>query len=55
MSAVAHAAQALFFSNPDRSSGTYQHLRSWEFGETISLPDPFGFTVKTDKWEPWDD
>ncbi|GAA0328336.1 Uma2 family endonuclease [Actinoallomurus spadix] len=49
------AAQTLFFSHPDRSSGTYRHLLSWEFGETIRLPDPFGFEIKTDKWEPWDD
>ncbi|MBO2459779.1 hypothetical protein [Actinomadura violacea] len=26
---------------------------SWEFGETVKLPDPFGLEITTDEWEPW--
>jgi hypothetical protein len=46
-------AQAILYSSPDQSSGAYGHLRSWEFGEVIRLPEPFGFEISTELWEPW--
>ena len=46
-------AQAILYSVPDRSSGGYMHLRSWEFGEAIRLPEPFDVVILTDEWEPW--
>lgn len=47
-------ARATLHSNPDRSSGGYFDSCGWEFGETIKLPEPFGFEIVTDEWEPWD-
>lgn len=47
-------AQAVLYSNPDPGSGAYLHFESWRFGETIRLPDPFGFAIATDGWDPWD-
>ncbi|NYD45875.1 hypothetical protein BJY14_001858 [Actinomadura luteofluorescens] len=26
---------------------------SWEFGEAVKLPEPFGLEITTDEWEPW--
>lgn len=46
-------AQAILYSSPDQSSGGYAHIHSWEFGEVIRLPEPFGFEISTDDWEPW--
>jgi Uma2 family endonuclease len=46
-------AQAILYSLPDQSAGTYDHLRSWEFGETIRLPDPFDIEIPTMDWDPW--
>jgi hypothetical protein len=46
-------AQTILYSLPDRIAGTYDHLRSWEFSETITLPDPFSIEIPTDDWEPW--
>ena len=46
-------AQAILYSSPDRSSGTYDHTRSWGFGEVIRLPEPFGFEISTELWKPW--
>jgi hypothetical protein len=47
------AAQSTLFSNPDQVSGEYMHYVTWEFGQTIRLPEPFGFEITTDEWEPW--
>jgi hypothetical protein len=46
--------QAVLYSDPDPGSGAYLHFESWKFGETIRLPDPFGFEIATDGWGPWD-
>jgi hypothetical protein len=46
-------AQAILYSAPGRNSGGYLHLRSWEFGEAIRLPEPFNVVISTDEWEPW--
>jgi hypothetical protein len=47
------AAQTILFSNPVQRLGTYRHLQTWEFGEPIRLPEPFGFEIPTHEWEPW--
>jgi Uma2 family endonuclease len=47
------SAHAILYSDPDQGSGSYGHLRVWEFGEAIRLPEPFGVVVETDEWEPW--
>lgn len=41
------------FAEPDRRSGRYQVLDSWEFGGSVRLPEPFGFSFSTAEWEPW--
>ncbi|MBC6461621.1 Uma2 family endonuclease [Actinomadura sp. HBU206391] len=46
-------AQVILYANPDRAAGAYAHLQSWEFGETVRLPEPFGVVIATDDWEPW--
>lgn len=46
-------AQIILYSKPDRTGGVYAHVQSWELGETIRLPEPFGVTIETDGWEPW--
>jgi Uma2 family endonuclease len=48
-------AQTTLYSDPDPASGTYLHFDSWKFGETILLPEPFGFGVPTDRWVSWAD
>jgi Uma2 family endonuclease len=46
-------AQTRLYSNPDRSTGQYMHEVNWEFGQTIELPEPFGFKISTERWKPW--
>jgi hypothetical protein len=46
-------AQAILYANPDRAAGVYAHVQSWEFGETVRLPEPFGVVISTDGREPW--
>jgi hypothetical protein len=41
------------YSIPDQASGAYLHEESWSLGETITLPDPFGIEIPTDRWKPW--
>ncbi|WP_157246075.1 Uma2 family endonuclease [Nonomuraea typhae] len=41
------------FAGPDRERGVYASVRSWSFGETVDLPDPFKVTIPTDDWRPW--
>jgi hypothetical protein len=43
-----------FCGRPDQGTGTYLHEETWKFGETIVLPEPFGFKIATGEWEPWD-
>jgi Uma2 family endonuclease len=47
------AAQTVLFSRPDPATGEYEHIRVWDFGETITLPDPFAVEIDTGTWEPW--
>jgi Uma2 family endonuclease len=47
------AARTTLFSIPDRDAGEYRHAIEWKFGETIRLPEPFGFDIPTDRWKPW--
>ena len=35
------------------ASGAYLHQDTWEFGETVLLPDPFELEIPTGNWRPW--
>lgn len=47
-------AQVILYSQPDRDSAAYEHLRTWEFGETVRLPEPFDVEIPTNEWESRD-
>jgi Uma2 family endonuclease len=47
--------QAFLYSIPDEGTGAYLHEESWEFGETIILPEQFGIEIATDHWQTRDD
>lgn len=47
------AAKTTLYSIPDHSAGAYLHQESWEFGETVQLPEPFNIEVETTRWKPW--
>lgn len=46
---------ATLYSVPDPEVGSYLNSQEWRFGDEISLPRPFGITIPTDEWEPWDE
>ncbi|MFI6496569.1 Uma2 family endonuclease [Nonomuraea typhae] len=46
-------SQITLFAGPDRKHGIYMPVRSWSFGETVDLPDPFKVTIPTDEWRTW--
>lgn len=48
-------ARTTLYSIPDQGTGAYLHEESWEFGETIRLPEPFGVEIDTAHWTPWKD
>lgn len=48
-------ARTTLYSIPNQGTGAYLHQESWEFGETIHLPDPFGAEIDTTHWKPWKD
>ncbi|MFV2172809.1 Uma2 family endonuclease [Actinomadura sp. LOL_016] len=48
-------ARTTLYSIPDQGTGAYLHEESWEFGEKIRLPDPFGIEIDTAHWPPWKD
>ncbi|GAB7180414.1 Uma2 family endonuclease [Kitasatospora sp. Ki12] len=41
------------FGTPNKAEGTYEMLGEWKFGETVQLPEPFGFEISTEGWGPW--
>ncbi|MQY18132.1 Uma2 family endonuclease [Nocardia macrotermitis] len=47
-------AVTTLFTAPDRESGRYRESVNWKFGERIDLPEPFGVSIRTDEWTPWD-
>jgi Uma2 family endonuclease len=47
-------ATATLYTEPDRKVGAYRESVSWKFGETIELPKPFGVSIRTDEWTPWE-
>lgn len=49
------AGRAILYSIPDGDTGAYLHEESWEFGEVIRLPEPFGIEIATDEWQTWED
>ncbi|MGP4026962.1 Uma2 family endonuclease [Actinomadura sp. 3N407] len=48
-------AKTTLYSIPDQGTGAYLHQESWDFGETIHLPEPFNIEVDTTHWKPWKD
>jgi hypothetical protein len=46
-------AKTTLYSIPDRGIGAFLHQESWEFGETIHLPEPFDVEIETTDWKPW--
>ncbi|MBT2208430.1 Uma2 family endonuclease [Actinomadura sp. NEAU-AAG7] len=48
-------ARSVLFSIPDQGSAAYLHEDSWDFGETIRLPEPFDVDIDTAEWKPWSD
>ncbi|RAY15897.1 hypothetical protein DPM19_09075 [Actinomadura craniellae] len=48
-------ARTTLFSIPDQGAGAYLHEESWEFGELVRLPDPFGIEIDTTRWRTWDE
>lgn len=49
------AGRSTLYSIPDGGTGAYLHEESWDFGETINLPEQFGIVIPTDQWQTWDD
>jgi Uma2 family endonuclease len=47
------AARATLYSIPDQGAGAYLHQETWQFGQTIRLPEPFGLEIATAAWGPW--
>ncbi|HEX6473393.1 MAG TPA: Uma2 family endonuclease [Streptosporangiaceae bacterium] len=47
--------RAILYSIPDEATGAYLHEESWEFGEVMRLPEPFGIEIPTDEWRTWED
>jgi Uma2 family endonuclease len=47
--------RAFLYTIPDEGTGAYLHEESWEFGETIKLPEQFGIEIATGHWQTWDD
>jgi hypothetical protein len=43
------------YGHPDVRAGTYELMRTWTFGETVELPEPFGFAFSSEEWEPWEE
>jgi len=43
------------YSEPDVDAGVYTVNQAWEFGQTVSLPEPFGIEIPTEEWEAWDE
>lgn len=48
-------AMVTLFTEPNPARGIYLAQRSWKFGETIVLPEPFAVEISTAAWEPWGD
>ncbi|WP_344905080.1 Uma2 family endonuclease [Actinomadura meridiana] len=46
-------AKTTLYCIPDPSTGAYLHRESWDFGQTIQLPEPFNIEVETSRWRPW--
>lgn len=46
-------ASSLLYSNPDSGDGCYLEVESSPLGDPISLPDPIGLTIPTDRWRTW--
>lgn len=47
------AGRTTLYSIPDQGAAAYLHQESWDFGETVRLPEPFGLDIATGLWKPW--
>jgi hypothetical protein len=48
-------ARVTLYSIADPGTGTYLQEETWQFGETIVLPEHLGVMIPTTNWEPWSD
>lgn len=48
------AARTTLFADPDPDEGVYRSSLEWPFGETVTLPAPFGVEIPTRGWQTWD-
>ncbi len=46
--------QSILYSIPDQGSAAYLHEESWDFGQTVKLPEPFDMDIDTTEWKSWD-
>lgn len=42
------------FSDPYLPEGLFRAAKRWKFGETITLPEPFGVEIPTEDWLTWE-
>ncbi|MBS2966063.1 Uma2 family endonuclease [Actinocrinis puniceicyclus] len=47
-------ALATLYSEPNPARGLYLDEQRWKFGETITLPEPFGVEIPTEDWLTWE-
>ncbi|UGQ14025.1 Uma2 family endonuclease [Yinghuangia sp. ASG 101] len=47
------ACLATLFADPAPEARAYCAVTTWKFGETITLPEPYGVDIETEDWEPW--
>lgn len=45
--------RATLYFDPNPETSRYESAITWEFGEPIILPAPFGVTLDTTAWTPW--
>ena len=45
--------RATLYFDPNRDTSRYDSAIAWEFGELITLPEPFGLTIDTAEWKAW--
>ncbi|MGW0660512.1 hypothetical protein [Streptodolium elevatio] len=50
--AAPEACRATLFGPPHAADGGYAAVASWEFGDPVVLPQPFGVTIDTTAWYP---
>lgn len=41
------------YTEPNPARGRYLAEQRWKFGDTVTLPEPFGIEIPTGDWLPW--